>query len=116
MPLYTADYRSGDRSLQNEEAEGEPLIQDCAQSAAHESSVNQITAAPVVLLPLPYISLGLAIFIAGTRYFDFRNHGFDVLTGSTVGMITAWFGFRLYHPPVVNRLRCSVGAHSDQAG
>ena len=116
MPIYTATYRSRFRSLQNEEADGEPLIQDCAQSAAHQSPVNQTTAAPAILLPLPYIPLGLAIFIAGTRYFDFRNHGFDVLAGSAMGTITAWFGFRLYHPPVVNRLRCSVGARSDQAG
>ena len=115
MPLHTANYRSGDRSLQNEEAEGEPLIQNCARSAAHQWSINRTTAAPALLLPLPYIPLGLAIFIAGTRYFDFRNHGFDVLAGSAVGTITAWFGFRLYHPLVVNHLRCSVGAHSDQA-
>lgn len=60
--------------------------------------VNQGSAAPpAYLLPLPYVPLGLAIFLAGTRYFDFRNHGFDMLAGSAVGATTAWFGFRLYH-------------------
>ena len=116
MPLYTANYRSGDRSLQNEEAEGEPLIQHCAETAVNQWSINRTTTAPAILLPLPYIPIGLAIFIAGTRYFDFRNHGFDVLAGSAVGTMTAWFGFRLYHSPVVNRLRYSVGGHRDQAG
>jgi hypothetical protein len=51
---------------------------------------------PIFLLILPYLSLGLAIFIAGTRYFDFRNHGFDVLAGAAVGTATASFAFRLY--------------------
>jgi membrane-associated phospholipid phosphatase len=50
------------------------------------------------MLLLPYIPLGLAIFIAGTRYFDFRNHGFDVLAGAAIGSVTAYFGFRTYHP------------------
>jgi membrane-associated phospholipid phosphatase len=50
------------------------------------------------MLLLPYVPLGLAIFIAGTRYFDFRNHGFDVLAGAVVGSVTAYFGFRVYYP------------------
>jgi membrane-associated phospholipid phosphatase len=50
------------------------------------------------MLLFPYIPLGLAIFIAGTRYFDFRNHGFDVLAGAAIGSITAYVGFRIYHP------------------
>lgn len=52
---------------------------------------------PVYLLILPYISLGLTIFIAGTRYFDFRNHGFDVLAGAATGIVTASFAFELYY-------------------
>ena len=84
--------------VQLNDGAGEPLMQsderaDNGISSADKSSV----APPVYLLPLPYVPLGLAIFLAGTRYFDFRNHGFDVLAGSAVGTITAWFGFRLYH-------------------
>jgi hypothetical protein len=55
-----------------------------------------IVPLPTFLLILPYVSLGLAIFIAGTRYFDFRNHGFDVLAGAAAGSTTASFAFRLY--------------------
>jgi hypothetical protein len=51
---------------------------------------------PIFVLILPYLSLGLAIFIAGTRYFDFRNHGFDVLAGAAAGTATASIAFRLY--------------------
>jgi hypothetical protein len=53
---------------------------------------------PAYMLLLPYVPLGLAIFIAGTRYFDFRNHGFDVLAGTATGSVTAYVGFRMYHP------------------
>jgi hypothetical protein len=55
-----------------------------------------IVRPPTFLLILPYVSLGLAIFIAGTRYFDFRNHSFDVLAGAAAGTATASFAFRLY--------------------
>ena len=48
------------------------------------------------LLISPFMSLGLAIFLAGTRDFDFRNHGFDVLAGSAAGIASASFAFRLY--------------------
>ena len=115
-PLYTANHRLGDRSLRNEETEGEPLIQNCAETAVNQWCINRTTTAPAILLPLPYIPLGLAIFIAGSRYFDFRNHGFDILAGSAVGTTTAWFGFRLYHPLFVNCLRYPFVGHRDQAG
>lgn len=52
-------------------------------------------------LPILYTPLGLAIFIAGTRYFDFTNHGFDVIAGAGVGMLASWFGFRWYHPSLM---------------
>lgn len=54
-----------------------------------------IVPRPTFFLILPCISLGLAIFISGTRYFDFRNHGFDVLAGAA-GTATASFAFRMY--------------------
>ncbi|CAD6582740.1 MAG: hypothetical protein ASARMPREDX12_001018 [Alectoria sarmentosa] len=82
-PPSLANHQSQGRSLQNDEA-GEALIQRSAQPTQHQSSAKKTAAPPAFLLPLPYIPFGLAIFIAGTRYFDFRNHGFDVLAGSAV--------------------------------
>lgn len=114
VPPSTANYQTRDRSLHNDEA-GEPLIETSAQPADRQSCLKDTAAPPAFLLPLPYIPLGLAIFIAGTRYFDFRNHGFDVLAGSAVGTITAWFGFKLYHPPLSSGTRRSWGPRSDQA-
>ena len=94
-----------EREQQNDEA-GEPLMQSDERVDDSRSPLDKSSAAPAAyLLPLPYVPLGLAIFIAGTRYFDFRNHGFDVLAGSAVGTTTAWFGFRLYHPPLASHLK-----------
>ena len=91
-------------------------MQSDERVADGRSPVDKSSAAPPsYLLPLAYIPLGLAIFIAGTRYFDFRNHGFDVLAGSAVGTTTAWFGFRLYHPPLASHLRGPWGPRNNQS-
>ena len=83
------------------------LTQNDTEGRTIPSHATNITGAstPAYLLPLPYIPLGLAIFIAGTRYFDFRNHGSDVLAGSAVGTITSWWAFRMYHSPVSSSAR-----------
>lgn len=80
--------------------DNEPLLQDVSEPEAERphSADKEPTPFPVYLLLLPYIPLGLAIFIAGTRYFDFKNHGFDVLAGAAIGSVTASLGFRMYHP------------------
>lgn len=80
----------------------EPLVDVGEASRTQSHSREQPAAGPLYLLFLPYIPLGLAIFIGGTRYFDFRNHGFDVLAGAAIGVTTSWFGFRWYHPPLAD--------------
>jgi hypothetical protein len=66
-------------------------------NAPRQGQLQQaIVPPPTFLLILPYMSFGLAIFIAGTRYFDFRNHGIDVLAGAAAGTASASFAFRLY--------------------
>ncbi|KUJ11521.1 uncharacterized protein LY89DRAFT_738954 [Mollisia scopiformis] len=83
--------------LENDE-QHEPLLPSEAQlnDRASRPDSNQLEALPVYKLLLPYVPLGLAIFIAGTRYFDFRNHGFDVLAGAFVGSVTSYVGFKMY--------------------
>jgi len=78
----------------------EPLIPDVLEPGdeSSRSADKEPTFPPVYLLLLPYTPLGLAIFIAGTRYFDFKNQGFDVLAGAAIGSVTASLGFRMYHP------------------
>jgi len=99
---------SHDSQVQRDIA-GEPLLQDGDQGAGRRPHPEEAAAQPAFLLPLPYVPLGLAIFISGTRYFDFRNHGFDVLAGAAIGTATAWFGFRWYHPPLSAHARSAWG-------
>ncbi|KAL8636992.1 MAG: hypothetical protein Q9226_009174, partial [Calogaya cf. arnoldii] len=61
---------------------------------------SQSAAPPVYLLLLPLVPLCLAIYISSTRYSDFRHHGFDILFGSLIGILTSWFAFRMYHLPI----------------
>lgn len=74
------------------------------QIATHGSSVmavrRQAAAPPVYLLALTLVPFFLSIFIASSRWYDFRHHGFDILFGYIIGTITAWFAFRYYHLPI----------------
>ena len=77
-----------------EEGEGQVRLGDDGREEPQARPPVGRPTQPVYLLFLPLTPLGLAIFIAGTRYFDFRNHGVDVVAGSAVGTVTAWFGSR----------------------
>lgn len=102
------------RQIQGHNAEESLLY-----GANWESTQEQHAARPALLLPVPYIPFGLAIFISGTRYFDFTNHGFDILAGAVTGTCTAWLGFRWYHPKLSDHVRCAWGPrrndHSSQS-
>ncbi|KAI2622926.1 acid phosphatase/Vanadium-dependent haloperoxidase [Hypomontagnella submonticulosa] len=70
------------------------------QNAAVTSIRRQAAAPPLYLLLLTVLPFFTAIFIASSRWFDFRHHGFDILFGFIIGTITAWFAFRYYHLPI----------------
>lgn len=57
-------------------------------------------APPLYLLVIVLVPFGAAIYIASTRFTDYKHHGFDVLFGSVEGMVCAWFAFRYYHLPI----------------
>lgn len=73
---------------------------------------NQAAAPPVYLLALPLVPISAAIYITSTRYFQFYHHGFDVLFGSLIGILSAWFAFRWYHLPISRGAGWSWGARS----
>ncbi|KAI1415686.1 acid phosphatase/Vanadium-dependent haloperoxidase [Hypoxylon sp. FL1857] len=74
------------------------------QIGAHNSAVlsvrRQAAAPPLYLLLVTVLPFFTAIFIASSRWFDFRHHGFDILFGFIIGTICAWFAFRYYHLPI----------------
>lgn len=75
-------------------------------------SRNQAAAPPVHLLILVLVPIGTAIFISGSRWYDYRHHGFDIIFGSLIGFGFAWLGFRWYHLPIRRGAGWSWGARS----
>ena len=82
----------------------------------HDTSVvaarNQAAAPPVYLLILTITPWFASIYIASTRYSDFRHHGFDILFGYLIGTVTSIFAFRYYHLPMRQGAGWSWGPRS----
>lgn len=75
-----------------------------ALSTGHNDALvaarNQAASPPVYLLVLTIIPWFASIYIASTRFSDFRHHGFDILFGYFIGTVCAFFAFRYYHLPI----------------
>ncbi len=52
------------------------------------------------------------MFIGASRYSDFRHAGFDVLSGSVIGTVNAFWAFRYYHLPIARGAGWSWGPRS----
>lgn len=42
------------------------------------------------------IPIMIAMYIASTRFSDYRHHAFDIFAGSALGIASAWLGWRWY--------------------
>ena len=73
---------------------------------------NQAAAPPVYLLALPLVPICTAMYITSTRYFQFFHHGFDMIVGALIGVLSAYFAFRYYHLPISQGAGWSWGARS----
>lgn len=71
-----------------------------AHNASLSSARRQAAAPPLYLLAFATAPFFTAVFIAASRWFDFRHHGFDILFGFLMGTVCAFFAFRWYHLPV----------------
>lgn len=90
--------------------------EDVAQSSGHNddmiSARNQAAAPPVYLLILTAVPFFTAIYVASTRWSDFRHHGFDILFGFLIGTVSSVFSFRYYHLPINQGAGWSWGPRS----
>lgn len=73
---------------------------------------NQNAAAPVYLLIIAFIPAAVALYVNCTRYTDFAHHGWDIVAGSLIGIMTAVFSFRWYHLPISQGAGWAWGARS----
>ena len=78
------------------------------------SSRYQAAALPVYLLVFAIIPVFVSIYIASTRWSDFKNYGFDILFGYFIGAVTAIFAFRLYYLPISRGAGWSWGPRSSE--
>lgn len=85
-------------------------------SSAVDSAVvplrYQAAAPPLWTVIFVLVPVASAIYITSTRFTDYRHHGFDLLFGSAIGIIAAWFSFRLYHLPVTRGAGWAWGPRS----
>lgn len=61
---------------------------------------NQAAAPPNHLIIIAFIPVAVAIYICSTRFVEFYHFGFDLISGSIIGIGSAWFAFRWYHLPI----------------
>ncbi|KIW67530.1 hypothetical protein PV04_06775 [Phialophora macrospora] len=73
---------------------------------------NQAAAPPIYLLIIAFVPIATAMFVSISRWYDYRHHGFDIISGSILGIFTAWLGFRWYHLPIQGGAGWAWGARS----
>ncbi|KAF5012180.1 hypothetical protein F66182_15284, partial [Fusarium sp. NRRL 66182] len=61
---------------------------------------DQGAAPPVYLQILAFVPVCVAFFVACSRYHDHRHAGFDIISGSLLGIFFAYVGFHMYHLPL----------------
>jgi hypothetical protein len=88
-------------------------IEDPAEMQADPLSVRNAAAAPPVYLIIPALApVGVAVYIVSTRYAEYYHFGFDIISGSLIGIVAAWVSFRWYHLPISRGQGWAWGARS----
>jgi hypothetical protein len=92
--------------------EPNPNTRPSSHNEAVIATQNQAAAPPIYLLIFTVIPFLGSIFIAATRWSDYRHHGIDVVFGYFIGTVTAIFAFRYYHLPLSENPGCAWGPRS----
>lgn len=105
FPFFASSAQTAPRSstapTQNKPASaGDRRTVDDANTHFQSSHHTKAAAAPLWSLVFIFVPIGVAVYIGATRYFDYYHHGFDVLSGSLIGVATGYFGFCWYHGPL----------------
>jgi membrane-associated phospholipid phosphatase len=84
------------------EYEQEKRESEDASSPDNSTLASRDSAAtpPNYLLIPAFVPIAIAVWVCSTRYVEFYHFGFDIISGSLIGILSAWFGYRWYHTPV----------------
>lgn len=82
-------------------------------NAKIQSLRRQAAGPPIYLLVIVLMPFCVAVFIASSRWFDFRHHGFDILFGFLMGLLTSVYSFRYYHLPIQEGAGWAWGPRSE---
>lgn len=81
--------------------------------AADPLSVRNAAAAPPNYLIIPALApVAVAVWICSTRYAEFYHFGFDIISGSLIGIVSSYLAFRWYHLPISRGQGWAWGARS----
>lgn len=70
-------------------------------SDRRKTSVRDLAASPPNhLVIVAFLPIAVAVYICASRFFDFYHHGFDIIAGSLIGILSSYFAFRWYHLPL----------------
>lgn len=64
---------------------------------AHSDPTPEVSAQPLYLLLISVTPFFASIFIGGSRWFDYRHQGVDIVGGLLIGAAAAVFSFDYYH-------------------
>lgn len=73
---------------------------------------DEAAAPPVYMLFFVLVPLGGALYICLSRWMDYAHHGFDIISGSLIGIVCSYVSFRWYHLPVSRASGWSWGPRS----
>lgn len=85
------------RSTLNEDSD---LATNAARREPDYQTRDEAAAPPAYLLLLAVVPVCVAFFISISRWFDYRHHGFDIISGAVIGIFFAWLSFHIYQVPI----------------
>lgn len=100
LPLHHGRDGTDDSGIKRSDEElVPPNIAGSSQraSAARPIEIRNEAASPPNYLIVPaFLPVAVAIYICSSRYAQYYHHGFDILFGASIGILTAWASFRWY--------------------
>lgn len=98
--LASSSSDNGTANPENSKSAGPGTGSPSQALASSTSPRSQGAAPPVYLQVIAFVPVCVAFFVACSRYHDHRHSGFDIISGSVIGIFFAYIGFHMYHLPL----------------